>query len=144
MAEDTVDQAALVAGLDERPSVTANLPIHGHHQNAEKFGELASYGSDAPAIQGLMRQEPRLAEVLHPRCPVRAGAVVWAARHEMARTVEDVLSRRTRTLLLDARASIEMAPRVAELLAAELGRDEEWRDREVSTFTALARDYLIH
>jgi glycerol-3-phosphate dehydrogenase len=143
MAEDTIDQAALVAGLDERASVSADLPIHGHHSNAAGFGDLASYGSDAPAIRDLMRHDPRLAERLHPDRPVCAAEVVWATRHEMARTVEDVLSRRTRTLLLDAHASIEMAPRVAELMAGELGRDEAWRDEQVRAFQTLARDYLI-
>jgi glycerol-3-phosphate dehydrogenase len=143
MAEDTIDQAALVAGLDERASVSADLPIHGHHSNAAGFGDLASYGSDAPAIRDLMRHDPRLAERLHPNRPVCAAEVVWATRHEMARTVEDVLSRRTRTLLLDAHASTEMAPRVAELMAGELGRDEAWRDEQVRAFQTLARDYLI-
>jgi len=61
----------------------------------------------------------------------------------MARTVEDVLARRTRALLLDARASIEAAPRVAEILAAELGRDASWRDQQVRSYTELARGYLI-
>jgi glycerol-3-phosphate dehydrogenase len=61
----------------------------------------------------------------------------------MARTVEDFLSRRTRTLLLDARASIEMAPRVAELMAEVLGRDAAWREEQVNRYTALARDHLI-
>jgi len=143
MAEDTIDQAALVAGLDERASVSADLPIHGHHSNAAGFGDLASYGSDAPAIRDLMRYDPRLAERLHPNRPVCAAEVVWATRHEMARTVEDVLSRRTRTLLLDAQASIEMAPRVAALMAGELGRDEAWRDEQVRAFQTLARDYLV-
>ncbi len=72
-----------------------------------------------------------------------AVQVVWAVRHEMARTVEDVLSRRTRTLLLDARASINMAPKVAELMADELGRDAAWQREQVETYTALARGYLI-
>ena len=63
---------------------------------------------------------------------------------EMARTVEDVLSRRTRMLLLDARAAIAAAPKVAETLAAELGRDEQWRRSQVEAFTALARGYLLH
>jgi glycerol-3-phosphate dehydrogenase len=143
MAEDTIDQAALVAGLDERASVSADLPIHGHHSNAAGFGDLASYGSDAPAIRDLMRHDPRLGERLHPDRPVCAAEVVWATRHEMARTVEDVLSRRTRTLLLDAHASTEMATRVAELMAGELGHDEAWRDEQVRAFQTLARDYLI-
>ena len=143
MAEDTIDQAATLAGLEDRPSVTAHLPIHGAHPDAARFGDLALYGSDAPALLALLKDEPDLGEVLHPDRPTRAVQVVWAARHEMARTVEDVLSRRTRELLLDARAAILMAPRVAELLAAELGRDEAWQAEQVTQFTALARGYLL-
>jgi glycerol-3-phosphate dehydrogenase len=68
--------------------------------------------------------------------------VVWAARHEAARSVQDVLARRTRALFLNARASIEAAPRVAALLAAELGRNEKWEEREVNEFRKLAEGYL--
>jgi len=71
------------------------------------------------------------------------AAVRWAARHEMARTVEDVLARRTRALLLDARASIEAAPMVAELLAAELGRDAAWQQAQAGDYSALAKGYLL-
>jgi glycerol-3-phosphate dehydrogenase len=144
MAEDTVDQAAVVAGLDDRPSVSASLHIHGYHQHTEQFGDLAFYGSDAPAIQNLMRREPRLAAHLHPSRPTRAAEVVWAVRSEMARTVEDFLSRRTRTLLLDARASLEMAPAVATLMAEELGRDEAWKQDQLRTYEELVQAYLIH
>ncbi|MEM1128564.1 MAG: glycerol-3-phosphate dehydrogenase/oxidase [Bacteroidota bacterium] len=143
MAEDTIDQAATLAGLDDRDSVTKNLHIHGYHQNARTFGFLQQYGSDAPAIQELMRQEARYAERLHPERPVVGAQVVWAARHEMARTVEDVLSRRTRELLLDARKSIEMAPTVAALLAEELGRDAAWQQAQVDAYTELAQSYLL-
>jgi glycerol-3-phosphate dehydrogenase len=69
--------------------------------------------------------------------------MIWAARNEMARTVEDVLARRCRTLLLNARAAIAMAPRAAALLARELGRNDEWQRDEVERFTALARRYLV-
>jgi glycerol-3-phosphate dehydrogenase len=68
---------------------------------------------------------------------------VWAARFEMARTVEDVLARRTRALFLNARAAIAMAPRVADLLARELGRDQAWRDAQVEAFDEVAQGYLI-
>ena len=61
----------------------------------------------------------------------------------MARTIEDALARRTRALFLNARAAIAMAPRVAELLARELGRDAQWQAEQVSTFTALAQGYLL-
>ena len=143
MAEDTVDQAATLGGLDDRPSVTAELRIHGAHPRAETFGALRQYGSDAPHLQGLLRSDAALAERLHPDRPVVAGQVVWAARHEMARTVEDVLSRRTRELLLDARTSIEMAPRVAAILADELGRGEAWQAEQVEAYEALAQGYLL-
>ncbi len=142
MAQDTIDQAATLAQLEEKPSVTPTLPIHGYHQHAGSFGDLSHYGSDAPALQNLMHEDARYEKQLHPKLPVRAAQVVWAARYEMARTVEDVLSRRTRALLLDARASMEMAPAVAALLAEELGRDEAWRDAQVSAYTALAQGYL--
>ena len=71
------------------------------------------------------------------------GDLAWAARHEMARTVEDVLSRRTRCLLLDARASVEAAPNVAAILADELGRDKDWAADEVAAYTTLAAGYMM-
>jgi glycerol-3-phosphate dehydrogenase len=142
MAEDTVDQAILLSGLDEEPCVTKTLQLHGYHQHADEFGELALYGSDAPALRELMSKEDRYAERLHEDHPVKVGQVVWAARHEMARTVDDFLSRRTRMLLLDARASMEMAPTVAEIMADELDHDEAWQEEQVQTYRDLANDYL--
>ncbi|MDX1532172.1 MAG: glycerol-3-phosphate dehydrogenase/oxidase, partial [Rhodothermales bacterium] len=143
MAEDTIDQAATLADLEDRASVTKALHIHGYHQHADTFGDLAVYGADAVGLRRLLREDEALGERLHPRRPTVAAQVVWAARHEMARTVEDVLSRRTRELLLDARASIEMAPEVARLLAAELGRDGAWQREQVEAYRALARGYLL-
>jgi glycerol-3-phosphate dehydrogenase len=143
MAEDTIDQAATLAGLDEEPSVTEQLPIHGWHENPEKFGPYAQYGSDAPKLQQLVRERPALDEKLDERLPLRAVQVVWAARHEMARTVEDVLSRRTRSLLLDAQAAIDVAPAVAELMADERGRDEAWQTQQVEAFRAVADRYVL-
>ena len=143
MAEDSIDQAAMLAGLDDQPSVTATLQLHGAHAHAEVFGDLMAYGADAPELQALIREDARLGERLHPDRPVVAGQVVWAAREEMARTVEDVLARRTRELLLDARASIAMAPRVASILAEELGRDADWEAAQVEAYRALAAGYLL-
>jgi glycerol-3-phosphate dehydrogenase len=142
MAEDTVDQAALVAGLDEKPSVTADLRIHGYHQDAATFGDLERYGADAPHLRDLFRRHPELGKPLHPRLPVREGEVLWAVREEMAFTVEDFLGRRTRALVWDARAAKEVAPRVADLMAKELGRDAAWQHEQVETFRALADQYL--
>lgn len=143
MAEDTIDQAALLAGLPEHPSRTASMPLHGYHEHPETLGDLAVYGADAPALEAVLREDPRYAARLHPERPVLAGQVVWAVRHEMARTVEDVLARRTRTLLLDARTSIEMAPAVARIMAETLGRDAAWIDEQVTAYTQLAKGYLL-
>ena len=143
MAEHAVDQAADFAGLAERQCVTRTLNVHGFHSNAERFGTLSVYGSDALAIQDLARATPSLATPLHARLPYRGAEVVWAARHEMARTVEDVLARRTRALFLNARAAEAMAPEVARLMADELGWDTARQAAEVATFSALARGYQI-
>jgi glycerol-3-phosphate dehydrogenase len=143
MAEDTLSRAVPVAQLEERPSVTKELHIHGFHKNPGEFRTFAIYGSDAPALQDLIREDETYGKPLHPRMATVAGEVIWAARHEMARTIEDFLSRRTRALVLDARASMEMAPQVAELMARELGRDKTWQDHQISDYKKLAKGYLL-
>ncbi len=143
MAEDTIHHAATVANLEDKPSVTMNLPIHGYHNKPEKFGDLAIYGSDAQFIKDMLLTHPEYGEKLHPRFTTIAGEVIWAVRNEMARTVEDFLSRRTRALLLDAKASMEMAPQVARLMAQELKKDEVWIQQQIDDYRNLARDYLI-
>src|SRR5262249_46225828 len=143
MAEDCVNQAATLARVPEKPCVTRQLNIHGFHRHADKFGPLAVYGADAPAILDLMHTDASLAEPLHPALPYCGAEVIWAVRFEMARTVEDVLARRTRALFLNAKAALAMAPRVAELMAEELDRDEAWQAKEVNTFHELAKGYLV-
>lgn len=143
MAEEVVDHAAVLAGLEVRACVTRELNIHGFHQHAEKFGQLSHYGSDASSVQALVESSPELAQRLHPSLRPYAGEVVWAVRYEMARTVDDFLARRTRSLILDARASVEAAPKVAQLMAAELGTDAAWRERQVEDFAKIARAYVL-
>lgn len=144
MAEDTLDHAAMLGGLEDRPCVTTNLQLHGWRSpNAPALPDgLDVYGSDADKVQALMKSDPSLAEPLHPRLPYPLAAVVWGARHEQARTLEDVLSRRTRALILDARAAIEAAPASAKILARELGHDKAWAESQVEEFTKLAGGYL--
>ena len=117
MAEDTIDRAAQIAGLDECKCATESLAIR-----------------DAG--------EPPPSEPLHPDFRDTEAHIRRAAREEMARTVEDALARRTRMLFLDAQAAIECAPRVAMLMAVELGRDNAWAERQVAEFRALAAGYL--
>jgi glycerol-3-phosphate dehydrogenase len=146
MAEDCVDHAITIGKLPDVPCTTRDLRIHGYLEDA---GGLASpedhfavYGADAEAIRTLAR-DPKLAAQLNPALPYIAAEVVWAAREEMARTVEDVLARHTRALFLNADAAIAMAEPVARLLAVELGRDEAWIAAQVAEFSALAEQYRV-
>ena len=138
-----MDHAVELARLPERPCVTKELRIHGYHWAAEKFGALAPYGSDADEIQELGLVEPSLADPLGDRLTLIGAQVVWAARMEMARTVEDVLARRYRALFLNAGEAIRMAPAVAALLARELGWDDTWQRTQVAAFESLARGYQL-
>jgi len=142
MGEDTVNQAAAVAGLAEQPSVSAQLHIHGWQESGPAGAPWDVYGSEAAGVQKLAAASPGWEEALHPNLPYLAGEVVWGVRREWARTVEDVLARRTRALLLDARTSMAVAPRVAELMARELGRDKAWQEEQVARYCELARSYL--
>jgi glycerol-3-phosphate dehydrogenase len=118
MAEDCVNVAAELAGLPRRPCVTPHRRIHGPDMGAA-------------------------GERLHPDLPYIAADVFRAVRTEMARTVEDVLARRTRALFLNARAAVAMAPKTAALLATELKRDKTWQDNQLRSFLDLAMGYQV-
>ena len=139
MAEDTVDKAGVWGLLPLRKCMTRRFPIHGYREHPDLTNHLYVYGSDMPAIAELMRQgyDTKLVEGLD----YTEAEVVWAVREEMARTVEDVLARRVRILFVDARRAVQAAPRVAQLLAAELGYDEVWERAQVEQFTRLAEHY---
>jgi glycerol-3-phosphate dehydrogenase len=140
MGEETINLAARIAILPERPSRSAELPLHGATGNANS--EWAEYGSDAAGLEALCNADPSLRQHLHPDLPYRRAEIVWAIRHEWAQSVEDLLSRRTRALVFDARAAIAVAPAVAALLAAELGKDATWQAGQIAAFTTLAQGYL--
>jgi glycerol-3-phosphate dehydrogenase len=141
MAEDAVNSVAVHARLPARPCVTRERRLHGYHQEGESLGALAAYGSEAPALRDLARERPEFASPLHAALPILGAQVVWAARHEMARTVDDVLARRTRALFLNCTAALAMAPEVARLLAAELGRDAAWQEDQLAQFQKIAAHF---
>jgi glycerol-3-phosphate dehydrogenase len=151
MAEDCVDHAITLGRLPDMECATKRLHIHGYVENATGAASslpanadehMLVYGSDAEAIRALAR-DPVLGARLHPALPYTAAEVVWSAREEMARTVEDALARRTRALFLNAGAASEMAEQAASLLAAELGRNEEWVTTQARQFSALAEQYRL-
>jgi glycerol-3-phosphate dehydrogenase len=154
MAEDCVDQAATLAQLPEKPCVTHHLHIHGFHEvpkkdsakeeeEAKQFGSLAVYGSDAYEIRKLIETDAGLGAPLHAALPYVKAEVIWAVRFEMARTVEDILGRRTRALFLNARAALAMAPAVADLMASELGWGEVIRTKQLAAFRDVASNYVL-
>jgi len=143
MAEDTVNKAIEIAQLPHSPCKTVDTPIHGASvPQGDDHWDV--YGSDASKIKALAQSIPELENKLHPSHVHLAAQVVWAIRHEMARTIEDVLARRIRMLFLDARAAMEMAPYVAQLMAHELEKDEAWISEQLIQFTKLAKEYLGH
>jgi glycerol-3-phosphate dehydrogenase len=143
MAEDCVNHAITLGELNDVPCATQNLKIHGYKPGVDSLNSLDVYGSDADAILAMAAADERLAQRLHPALPYIAAEVVWGVREEMARTLDDMLSRRTRALFLNARAAIEMAPAVAKLMAQELGTGQDWIDRQLTEFNELAGKYLL-
>ncbi len=143
MAEDCVDHAITLGRLREETCVTKTLKIHGYRNHIEDLGNLWVYGSDADAIRDIAARDPRLSTPLHPALPYIGAEVVWAARQEMARSVEDVLARRTRALFLNAQAASEMALQTARIMAEELHRGEDWINQQVAEFQVLAKQYSL-
>lgn len=104
---------------------------------------MSTYGVFSKEVKALGRQKENWKTLLHPRLPYIGAEIIWAVRNEMARTLDDVLSRRTRSLLLDAKASLEIAPHVAKMIAKELKKDAKWEKNQVSEYTKLANHYLV-
>ncbi|RBL90622.1 glycerol-3-phosphate dehydrogenase/oxidase [Chitinophaga flava] len=143
MAEDTVDEAIRQGNITPAKCNTKGMRIHGYQKQPMALAPLDVYGSDAAQVQAIAAMQPELAKTLHPQLPYIKAQVVWAVRQEMARTVEDTLARRLRALFLDAQAAIDMAPEVASIMAAELGKNEDWQQQQVKAFYAVAQNYLL-
>jgi glycerol-3-phosphate dehydrogenase len=143
MGEDLIDRAERSGPLDRKKSRTASLRLHGCSESSasETAQARTVYGSDANEIESLIQKQPELAEVLHPRLPYRGAEVVWAARHEMAQTIDDVLARRTRALFLDAQAAMESAAVVGDILQQELQQSDEWKSDQIQRFREIAIGY---
>lgn len=142
MAEDTIDQASLIGCLTDQPSVSKTMQIHGWSAQIDHQDPLHYYGSDIIKIRKLIKEHPKLADNIHPDLPYLKAQVVWAVQAEMARTVEDVLTRRTRAILLNANASMESAPVVAKIMAKNLHMNRKWIKDQVKSYLQLAKKYL--
>jgi glycerol-3-phosphate dehydrogenase len=112
MAEDVIDLAIEKNNLPQKPCITKELKLYGHDQPAR------------------------------PATSIAVEDIRKAVGNEMCMTVEDYLSRRTRHLLLDAKSAIAAAPQVAQHMAAEMYKDENWIIQQINEFNLLAQQYL--
>ena len=144
MAQDVVDRAEVVVGISHRPCTTTNLKIHGYSESVDPTDPLGFYGFDVLAIREMTITEPTLSELLDKEYPYIAAQVVWAVEQEMAQHIEDFLARRIRILFLDARASLRMAPKVAQIMARLLKKDQQWIDSELTHYEQVASNYIIN
>ena len=143
MAEEIVDMAIKDGSLDPRKCVTQEMKLHGYLKEVDRNNWDYVYGTDIKGVQKIAQENPEYNTLLDPNYTFTQAHVIWAAREEMAQTVEDILARRVRALFLDAKAAIKMAPKVAELLAKELGKTEEWQTEQVKEFNELAKGYIL-
>jgi glycerol-3-phosphate dehydrogenase len=120
-----------VGGRGFRSPAADASPLERHLANR--------YGTEAPLVEALLREDPSLAAPLVPGLPYVRAEAIHAARHEMARTLDDVLLRRTRAHLFDRDATLTAAPAIARLLAAELGWDEAETDRQLAAYAERCR-----
>jgi glycerol-3-phosphate dehydrogenase len=140
MAEETIDKGIKAGIIEERKCITRNFSFYSNNKPLES-DRLKIYGNQAFEIEYMIRKQPDLGELVHQKFPYTKAEIVWICRNEMPRTLEDMLARRTRALFLDARASAEAGPVVAEIMAKEFGFSKPWQDCEISRYNNLVIDY---
>ncbi len=141
MGEDTINFAIAKGRLNPSVSKSKDLLLFAATHTPRPY-PLSVYGSEAKvieAIQAELKSDARL----HPRLPYFEAEVIYHVRFEQAKTVEDVLARRTRALLLDAEAAMEAAPRVAELMAEPLQKDGAWITTQIEEFKQFGHPYRL-
>jgi len=143
MAQDALDRVMKTGMLEKKECMTQHLPVFGTGDRLQSNDRLSIYGVSSGEIRALIVQDPEKGRLMHPQLPYTVAEIIWICRNEMPRKVEDVLARRTRTLFLDARASKEMAPETARIMARELDFDEDWEKQQVEEYNILVENYLF-
>jgi glycerol-3-phosphate dehydrogenase len=157
MAEDTVDTVERALGIEVSASITKQYPLDGSKGFSDDYWQtlvceynlsemtakhLANkFGTNAGNVMALAKTDSSLLEPILAGMPPIRGEVLYAAREEMAQTIEDVLARRIGMQLFDWRAAIAAAPIVGDMLAAELGWTEQRKAQEISSYTAKLRAF---
>ena len=141
MGEDAINTSALVGGLKEQKCKTKKLLLHGYDEQADISDPLHVYGSDRKKIilMGQLEDNESLSEKFY----ISKNLILWSIEHEMAIHLEDVLARRIRCLFLDAKETFKIAPKVAEIMAEALQKDEDWIVNELKEFNTITQNYII-
>ena len=142
MAEDAVNEATTLGGLPSQSCITEGLNLHGFKSVTDSENHLHIYGTDKSKIDEIINEEPEYAEKLHKELPYIKAEIIWSVRNEMARTLIDVLSRRTRALILNAKACLEVAPEVVKIMSQELNKNTDWEKEQLKQFNTIALNYL--
>jgi glycerol-3-phosphate dehydrogenase len=141
MAEETIDRAVRAGILEKRKCVTRDFSLY-HANKPLKIERLKIYGINGWEIEEMIADKPDLGELIHPDLPYTKAEIIWICRNEMPVRLEDMLARRLRALFLDARASSDSAPVVAELMAKELGFGNSWQENEILKYNNLLNNYI--
>lgn len=143
MAEDMLGKIETQLAWPKTRSKTHNFKIHGYTKKVDYSDPYYFYGTDKEAILNLAKTEEGMDEVISPKLNLLKAQVIWAIRKEMAITLEDVLSRRIRCLILDAREALRIAPRVASIMAQEMQCDKNWEENQIKSFESIAKNYFL-
>lgn len=143
MAEDAVNEAVTLAGLPAKPCITKGLNLHGFKNNTDAANYLDFYGTDKSKIEEIIKENKKFRDKLHPNLPYIKAEIIWTVRHEMARNLIDVLSRRTRALILNAKACLEIAARIVKIMSKELNKNSKWEEDQLNQFTDIAKNYIL-
>jgi glycerol-3-phosphate dehydrogenase len=141
MAEETINKAIDEGFLEKRKCVTSRLKLTSLNDN-NSAGRFHIYGEGFSEINKIISEEPAYGIPIDPRLPFTRAEILWICRNEMPVNIEDILARRTRSLILNARASADMAPEVARLMAQEFGYTLDWQQEQVRSYNDLVKNYL--
>ena len=141
MAEETINRGIKAGILDKRECITKNFRFYSDKIKL-RSARLSIYGDGAGEIEKMISEESAASELLDSVLPYTKAEIIWICRNEMPVTLEDILARRTRSLFLDVRTSVKIAPKVAGIMARELNRDQKWEEEQVEAFTHLSKNYL--
>jgi glycerol-3-phosphate dehydrogenase len=141
MAEETINRAIKAGFLNNAICVTSYLKLikRTENNNSER---LHIYGDHSGDIEKIISENPALGLPIDQRLPYTKAEILWICRNEMPLMLEDILARRTRSLFLNARASAEIAPEVAGLMAMEFGYDRKWEEEQIENYCQLVKSYI--